>query len=132
MSFLRFIAVERWGPFGASYGPFGLAYALARDSEQPDYYRRLLRDNLDWFEDWLPVPDRFHRRPGRASTGVGVCWFRAGARQHIARMRDMCGVLEEVGYPIVSCWSARPGRPIYQDNVSVVVFDHKRPAHMCW
>ena len=74
MSFLRFVALERWGPYGASKGPFALAYALARDSEQPIFYRQLLREHLDWFDTRLPVADRFHRRLGRTSTGIGVCW----------------------------------------------------------
>ena len=110
MSFLRFVAFERWEPYGASYGPFALAYALARDSEQPIYYRQILREHLDWFETRLPVPDRLYRRLGRASMGIGVCWFKAGACQHISRMREMCGVLDEIGYPIIRCWTAETGR----------------------
>jgi hypothetical protein len=131
MSFLRFVASRRQGPYGASRGPFALSYALARDSEQPIYYRQPLRLHLDWFNARLPVPDRFHRRLGRASTGIGVCWFKAGAREHISQMREMCGVLNEMGHVIVCYWTANPGRPIYQDDFQIVALDHKRPAHMC-
>ena len=132
MSFLRFVAYERRRPYGASYGPFSLAYAMARDSGQPIYYRRPLREPLDWFETHLPVPYRFHRRLGRASTGIGVCWFKASAGRHISRMREMCCVLDEIGYPITCRWRVEPSRPIYQDDFQIVVLDHKRPAHECW
>ncbi len=132
MSYLRFVAFERRRPYGESDGPFSLAYALARDSGQPIYYRRPLREHLDWFATHLPVPDRFHRRLGRASTGIGVCWFRAGAGRQISRMREMCGVLDEIGYPIICRWTVQPGRPIYQDDLQIVALDHKRPAHECW
>jgi hypothetical protein len=132
MSFLRFIAFGRQGRFCASFGPFSLAYKMARDREQPIYYRRPLREHLDWFGENLPVPDRFNRRLGRASTGIGVCWFKAGAGRHISRAREMCRILDEIGYPIVCRWTAELGRPIYQDEFQIVVFDHKRPAHEVW
>ncbi len=132
MSFLRFVAFGRWGRNCASSGPFGLAYEMARDDGQPIYYRRPLREHLDWFETHLPVPDRFHRHLGPASTGIGVCWFKAGAGRHISRMREMCFVLNEIGYPITCRWTAKPGWPFYQDDFQIVAFDHKRPAHECW
>ena len=124
MSFLRFVASER-------RGPFALAYAMARDSDQPIYYRQSLREHLDWFDTRLPVPDRFRWRLGRASTGIGVCWFKAGAVPHISQMREMCSVLGEMGHLIVCCWTVEPGRLIYQDDCQIVALDHKRPAHMC-
>ncbi len=132
MSFLRFVAFGRWGRSCASSGPFHLAYELARDSGQPIYYRRPLREHLDWFDIHLPEPDRFHRVLGRASIGIGVCWFKAGAGRHISRMREMCWVLDEIGYPIICRWTAEPGRPIYQDDFQIVALDHKRPTHGCW
>ena len=50
MSFLRFIAFGRWGRYCASFGPFGLAYEMSRDSGQPIYYRRPLREHLERFK----------------------------------------------------------------------------------
>ena len=85
-----------------------------------------------WFGTHLPTPSRFQRRLGQASIGIGVCWFKAGAGQHIARMREMCGVLDEIGYPITCCWTAEPGWQIYQDDFQIVALDHKRPANECW
>ncbi len=135
MSFLRFVAFERrrrnCGSWGATWGPFTLAYALAEDCDQPIYYRRPLRAHLDWFDRHLPVPDRFYRRLGRASTGIGVSWFKAEACRHISRMRELCGVLDEIGHPTNCRWTAEPGRPLYQDDFQIVALDHKRPAHAC-
>ena len=62
MSYLRFVARERRGRDLVSNGPFVLAYWLARDTGQPVYYRAPLREHLDWFEDNLPIPNRFERR----------------------------------------------------------------------
>ena len=132
MSFLRFVAFERRRPYGASNGPFSLASEMAWDSGQPIYYRRPLREHLYWFGTHLPTPSRFQRRLGRASIGIGVCWFKAGAGQYIARMREMCGVLDEIGYPITCSWTAEPGWQIYQDDFQIVALDHKRPANECW
>ncbi|MEM7172011.1 MAG: hypothetical protein AAF530_17715 [Pseudomonadota bacterium] len=125
MSYIRFVAFERPGANDASYGPFPLAYQNARHRTQPLCFRRALRDQLDWFEDYLPVPDRFSHKLGRTSRGIGVCWFKPQAKTHIGRMREMCGILEEIGYPI-DCYRAdRPGLPIYQDAYQLVALDHK-------
>ncbi len=132
MSFLRFVAFERQRPYSASYGPFSLAYALADDSGQPAYYRRSLREQIDWFEEYLPVPDMFNRRLGRASAAIGVCWFKDGAARHISRMRDMCFVIVEIGYAIDFRWAVEPGRQIYEDDFQIVAHDHTRPAHEYW
>ena len=132
MSFLRFFASKRQRPYGASNGPFELAYALADDSEQPAYYRQSLREQIDWFRDNLPEPDIFQRRPYRVYDGIGVCWFKDGAARHISRMREMCFVLVEIGYPIDFCWAVEPGRLIYEDDFQIVALDHKRAAHEYW
>ncbi len=115
-----------------SNGPFYLAYAMAQDQDQPAYYRAPLCENLLWFEAHLPVPNRFQRRMGRASTGIGVCWFRGNAAPHIGRMRDMCVILNEIGYPVTRHWTAEPGLPIYQDDFQIVALEHTRPTHECW
>ncbi len=128
MSFLRFVAFEPRRPDGASSGPFGLAYALARDDDQPDYYRQALREHMDWFGTHLPVPERFCRRLGRTSMGYGVCWFRAGAGEHISRMRDMCLVLDEIGHPSTPWRATRPSPFLYQDEVQVVALETTRPT----
>ena len=129
MSYLRFVARERRDRGYVSNDPFPLAYRLARDTGQPVYYRRPLRAHLTWFEAYLPVPSRFERRFGRTSTGVGVCWFRASAQEHIARIRAICGILDEIGYPILSRWDSDPGRIVYQDDFQIVAIECARPAH---
>ena len=132
MSFYRFVATTRQQPHGESHGPFLLAQELTEDSEQPVYYRRPLREHLEWFNANLPAPDIFHRRLGRASTWIGVCWFKDGAGEHISRMREMCFVLVEIGYPIDCCWAVEPGRLIYEDDYQIVALDHKRLVHAWW
>ena len=74
----------------------------------------------------------FHRRLGRTSAGIGVCWFKDGAARHISRMREMCFVLVEIGYPIDCRWAVEPGRTIYEDDFQIVALDHKHPAHEFW
>ena len=132
MSFYRFVASKRQQPYGASHGPFLLALEMTEDSEQPVYYRRPLREHLDWFNDHLPAPSRFHVRLSRTSIGIGVCWFKADAARHISRMREMCFVLVEIGYPIDFCWAVEPGRLIYEDEFQIVALDHKFPTHEYW
>ncbi len=132
MSFYRFVASKRQRPYGASNGPFLLALELTEDSEQPVYYRRPLREHLDWFNAHLPTPDIFNRRLYRVYDGIGVCWFKAGAARHISRMREMCFVLVEIGYPIDFCWAVEPGRTIYEDEFQIVALDHKFPTHEYW
>ena len=132
MSFLRFVATTRQQPYGASTGPFLLALEMTEDSEQPVYYRRPLREHLDWFNANLPAPDKFHLRLSQTSTGIGVCWFKDGAAEHISRMREMCFVLVEIGYPIDFRWAAQPGRLVYEDVFQIVALDHKRTVHEYW
>lgn len=131
MSYLRFVAYERHGRRAFTNGPFSIAYADAKDTRIAIYYRRPLREHLDWFGDHLPVPSRFQRRLGRTSRGVGVCWFKKDAGLHISRMREMCAILDEIGHPMSCLWTAKPGLSIYQDDFQVVAIERKRPAHEC-
>ncbi len=100
---------------------------LARDCEQPEFYRRMLRDHLDWFDVHLPEPDRFYLRMDRAIDAIGVCWFKAEARQQIARMRDMSAVLYEIGHAVSFRCTLNPGPVIYQDDFQIVALDYSRP-----
>ncbi|MEL7486603.1 MAG: hypothetical protein AAGJ87_05210 [Pseudomonadota bacterium] len=111
---------------GARHGIFGPAYWVWRDGSQPDWLRAAIRDDLDWFNDHLPVPYRFgvvtrksHRPYG------GVCWFRDDAGAMIDRARRIAALLDQAGVPVTRLRARAPGDIVYRDPWQVVAMPRR-------
>lgn len=125
MAYIRFVCPAWSLRDGLSYGIFGPAYQAARNQALPDYYRNLVRERLNWFEEHMPVPGKFRRRHSARRTGVGICWLKPEAQPMIARMHDMAFLLSEVGYPTHRIADDQPGRIIYEDDCQIVAEAYK-------
>lgn len=81
-----------------------------------------LQQTFDWFNSNLPHPTRFSlsARPNRKAQALS--WFKSTAIDHIAKMRDYTGVLNQHGLLIDVLKTARPGYVVYEDDYQVVAY----------
>lgn len=124
MNYVRFITPWWRVRRQVDCGPFGPAYAASRAELVPEVLRIAIREELDWFEDNLPVPAPHRDAFCVKSRGVwrpdGICWFVAEARQMIARAFVLASLLEEAGMPVSKVAAECPGTILYRDPWQVV------------
>ncbi|MEL6378981.1 MAG: hypothetical protein AAGK25_06390 [Pseudomonadota bacterium] len=107
-------------------GLFQTAGSVARDSAQPLWLRRSLREQFDWFNAELPIPTRkgiVTRRSNRAY--AGLCWFRDGLREPktqeaVYRANLIACLLREADIPVTRIKTRNPGQIVYHDPMQVV------------
>jgi len=80
---------------------------LAVDYRFEDWAFAVLDDDLNWFQEHLPVPNNV--RGGRA-----LCWFRPEAREVISRAWQMAKLVESAGIPVRVYRKVRPGTVVYE------------------
>jgi hypothetical protein len=122
MNYVRFIT-PWWRIRGdVDCGPFRPAYAAWRSAAVPEVLRIAIREELDWFEDQLPVPrcDAFRVKSRKRWRADGICWFVAEAREMIAHAFVLASLLRETGVPVRKVWADRPGTVLYRDPWQIV------------
>lgn len=120
--YIRFVTPQRVAAArGAACGIFRSAYACWEDRRNPQWLRRSLREELDWFNENLLVPNRLgvvtrksNRRYG------GVCWFRDEAQECIAHAYLLSALMGEAGVPITRVATDAPGDIVYRDDHQIV------------
>jgi len=92
-----------------------------------EHERLWFKEVVGWFERNLKVPSR---------TDIGlpydsneyervVYWFRPGAREHIARMREVAAMLKHHGVSHRLLKTDKPGRIVYSDEFQVGAIPHR-------
>jgi len=88
----------------------------------PEPLRYAIWQEVDWFNQNLPVPPRARRcvRSRKRWYPDGICWFVAEAREMIEHAFVLASLLGEVGVPVRKIWSDQPGQVLYRDPWQVV------------
>jgi hypothetical protein len=84
-------------------GVIGAAYELLRQEATSYELRRELEHWIEWFEENLPVPDRFNRTKSKGwyrRETRGIAWLRTSAADHLGAMATAEVRSERVGYVI--------------------------------
>ncbi|MFN3459192.1 MAG: hypothetical protein ACK4Z8_16575, partial [Novosphingobium sp.] len=110
-------------------GPFNTAYDLWWDRDEDTPALLALRRELDWFDEWLPVPKRFTVVAKGRRWSDGVCWFRDDAREMLGHAYALAVLLEECGVPVRRQWTRDPGQLLYRDRWQVVAKPEPRQLH---
>ena len=119
--FIRFISVEADARSQVAAGIFGAAYRLWYGTPPlPDYEIECLREVMNWFDIYLPKPDRFWRSTRYPQQRWGICWFRSSATEHIRKAWEMASILERNDMLIRMIKSERVGYVVYEDEYQVV------------
>lgn len=120
--YIRFTTPGAVTRAGIAPGPFAAASNLAwRHCEEP--VGVALRQELDWFNDHLPVPrgeNVFAVRSKGRWFKDGVCWFRDDAHEMLAHAHVMAVLIEDCGVPVARALSECPGQILYRDRWQVV------------
>jgi hypothetical protein len=121
--FIRFVLARRHPDSGVEDGTFSLAYELKDSPHVEAADRNQLTETLAWFEKNLETPTRFNRTKSKGfyrRKTRGIAWFKDTATEHLARMHQIKGVLENYGHSVVMLSEARVGYVTYEDTVQVV------------
>jgi hypothetical protein len=121
--YVRFVLGHDDPDSGARAGLFTIAYDLKRSDTTPAYQAARLVAVLDWFSDNLDRPKRFSRSTSKSAAWRatrGVSWFKAGAREHIAKMHELAEIIEDLGYYTDTITCERPGYIVYEDAFQIV------------
>jgi len=121
--FIRFVLARRHPDSGVEDGTFSLAYELKDSPHVEGADRNQLTETLAWFEKNLETPTRFNRTKSKGfyrRKTRGIAWFKDTATEHLARMHQIKGVLENYGHSVVMLSEARVGYVTYEDTVQVV------------
>ena len=124
MNYVRFITPWWRVRRDVDCGPFGPAYAASRAEAVPEVLRIAIRHELDWFEQYLPVPsprrDAFCVKSRGRWRADGICWFVSEAREMIAHAFVLAALLNEAGMPVRKVATHRPGTILYRDPWQIV------------
>lgn len=111
-------------------GPFRLASDLWwRGDRKHDPVLAALRRELDWFNQWLPVPRRFGVVSKGRRWSDGICWFRDDAREMVGHAHTLAALLEACGVPVERNWTRHPGQILYRDRFQVVAKPERGLLH---
>lgn len=117
--YVRFISSVRSRVRGVNEGIFSCAYECRDCDLTPNYLRREIRSEINWFKENLPVPscqafrDNCRRR-------VVVCWFKSEAEEVISHALALRMWLNECGHNIKIVGTKQPGIVCYSDAFQVV------------
>lgn len=107
----------------APIGVIGAAYELLRQDATSHELRRELEYWIEWFEENLPVPDRFNRTKSKGwyrRETRGIAWLRTSAADHLAAMADLAACIAKCGHATAEVRSERVGYVIYQDEFQLI------------
>ncbi len=124
MNYVRFITPWWRVRRDVDCGPFGPAYEALRERDVPEVLRIAIGEEIDWFEQNLPVPkprrDAFCVKSRKLWRPDGICWFVCEAREMIAHAFVLASLLHEIGVPVRKVATHRPGTVLYRDPWQVV------------
>ncbi len=124
MNYVRFITPARRLRRDIDCGPFGPAYDALDERDVAEVLRLAIEQEIDWFEQNLPVPkprrDAFCVKSRGLWRPDGICWFVAEAREMIAHAFVLAALLRELGVPVRKVATHRPGTVLYRDSWQIV------------
>jgi len=120
--YLRFVVADIQQDSGRELGVFHAigdlrdVGKLSRDEEQ--HYDSLVL----WFDKNLRKPSRFtaSKPPFYRKKNKAISWFKDGAHEHIAKIREVIAILEHHGVSVRMLKASRVGYVVYEDEHQVV------------
>jgi hypothetical protein len=119
MGFIRFVVHEIDEDSQRRRGLFHAAYALRDSGTMAVYDEERLASALRWFAVHLQKPRRFTRSARPHRRAQAICWFKSGARTHLARIREVQHLVDGYGVRVEMITSRRPGYVVYEDAFQV-------------
>jgi hypothetical protein len=121
--FIRFVsgAVDEDSRLAA--GLFCAALDLLYSGDLPQYEKQALTELRDWFDANLESPS--DHLPKHFSYVSCVCWFKATAREYLAKAWEMVEILERNDVLIWTVKSRVAGDIYYEDQAQIFALPHR-------
>jgi hypothetical protein len=126
--YVRFVVDEIDADSGVALGIFQAMFRLWRAGMLAPHEEAWWSDVRAWFNRKLEEPDRFSRSRRPGARKAAVSWFKAGAKNHIRRAREMTVLLAEHEIQSRMLWTRRAGYVVYEDAFQVHA-EPFRPEH---
>jgi hypothetical protein len=120
--YLRFVVAHIDEDSGRELGVFHAVRNL-RDNGLLHRYEEEQHDVIrQWFNENLEKPTRFtaSKPPFYRKQPKAISWFKDGAHEHIARVRELVGILRHHGVSVQMLTTDRVGYVVYEDEYQIV------------
>ena len=117
--YFRFVVAERHPVSQEPIGLFSRAWELEESGALAPWQTKWWRDTAAWFARSLPEPERAARSRRPNAPNRAVFWFKATAREHLTRMREVAALLEQHDIRTEILQTERPGYIVYEDEFQV-------------
>jgi hypothetical protein len=117
--YLRFVVPARHAVSQEPTGLFSAVWDLEARGALTPWQAAWWRETVAWFGRTLPEPTSAARSRRPNAPNRAIFWFKASAREHIARMREVAALLEQHDVRAEVLQSARPGYVVYEDEFQV-------------
>ena len=126
--FVRFVFFQLVDGHRSRLGLFQARDAAIDSPLAPDWALAQVRMTMDWFNDNLDAPTHYDSGGfRRRATQPALCWFKAEAVEHIARMFELKTALEACGIHVDVLRTRDPGRVVFEDKHQVAAQpEHRR------
>ncbi len=120
--FLRFVTPFIDQDSQLESGVFQIAAKLRDGGTLNSHEEEHLHELREWFNRNLERPTKFTnaKPPFYRKRQNAISLFKASAREHISRMREMIAILENHGVHVRTIKTVRPGYVVYEDEFQVV------------
>ena len=118
--FVRFVIARIDKDSHCLTGVFRAAAWLQEQGTLDAAAEKRIEQFLCWFNQRLPVPNRFARSRRPRAHPNAICWFKTTAREFLDKVRELTALLARHGLPTQTLQTQRPGYVVYEDEYQVV------------
>jgi hypothetical protein len=127
--YLRFVVSARHSISDEPKGVFSAGWQLDDGGALTPWESAWWRDTMRWFGRTLPQPESATRSSRPNAPNRAIFWFKASAREHIARMYEIMTLLTEHGVAVEVLQTERPGYVVYEDEFQVAAEPFRGDRH---
>jgi hypothetical protein len=117
--FIRFVSGEIDEDSHVAAGLFNAAWDLLDDPVFPCEEYHVLREIMDWFNEYLNGPYDFRLKAAWRARRA-ICWFKPTAHAYLSRAWEMVTILERNDVFIHTIKVQRTGYVLYEDEAQVL------------
>ncbi|MEM8875479.1 MAG: hypothetical protein AAGD32_14625 [Planctomycetota bacterium] len=123
--FIRFVVDELDEDSGRRLGVFQAASDVLDRVDVSEEVSVPLCQHLRWLNRHLEPPTKFSDSKKKHAANRAIGWFRPTASEHIARMREICRILNEFGLATQVILSDKPGKVVYEDEHQIATIPYR-------
>ncbi len=117
--FIRFVIHNNDPESGRSQGLFQAISDLEHAGSLSHYQQTQYDLVYEWFRHNLKKPRELSRSKKPHTKNVALSWFKDTATEHIAKIREICSILNEHDIETKMIRSEKPGYIVYEDSFQV-------------